>query len=232
MIRIVCISDTHLQHDFILPEGDILIHAGDLTFQGNVPEISMAAQWLRSIYDSKRFKHIIVVPGNHDWLAEKNPGLMRMLMEDAGCIYLDHRPTEVMGLRFFGSGYTPRFFDWALNVDRGPKLAALWEQIPEDTQVLVTHGPPAGVLDTVRRPRGERDNMNFSSVSKDQLRDAHVGCDDLANRTKRLKDLKLHVFGHVHAPGVVYGEKITYVNAATCNERYKAAHAPIVIELI
>lgn len=231
-MKIVCISDTHLQHDFSVPEGDLLIHAGDLTFQGDMPEIARAANWLKAIRVGGGFKEAVVIPGNHDWAAEKDPTIMRLLMEEAGCIYLDHKPAEVLGLRFFGSGYTPRFFDWALNVDRGPKLAALWAQIPDDTQVLVTHGPPMGRLDEVKRPDGDPDSMAYSLTPAVRHIMTHVGCADLRNRITQLTKLKLHVFGHIHRPGMERGaDGITYVNAAICDERYRAAHAPIIVNL-
>ena len=228
-MRLVIISDTHLQHGFNVPSGDILVHCGDLTFRGDLSEISRAAAWLKEL--RPRFKAVVVVPGNHDWMAEKDPGMMRMMMEGAGCVYLDHRPAVVEGIRFFGSGYTPRFFDWALNVDRGPRLAALWSQIPEDTQVLITHGPPMGRLDVVKRPNGDLDSMAYATTMKELHLDTHVGCADLAERIKSLPELRVHAFGHIHRPGIEIEGGVTYVNASICDERYKATHSPHIVEV-
>lgn len=222
-MKLVFISDTHLRHGFVIPEGDILIHSGDLTMSGSVPEVSKAVKWLENVALDKEFSSIVVIPGNHDWLAEKDPQLMKKMMEDAGLIFLNHESAIVDGIRFFGSGYTPRFYDWALNVDRGEEIARLWSQIPDDTQILVTHGPPYGKLDEVPI-RGEWEEWALGNKE-------HVGCWDLAHRIKKLKDLKIHSFGHIHRPGVVYGaDGVIYVNASTCNEEYEAAHTPIILD--
>lgn len=236
MTRIVCISDTHTRRDFKVPDGDILIHAGDLTFQGTLEEIAKEAQWLKALRIGGGFKSAVLIAGNHDWLAEKDPAMMRNLVEEAGWTYLDHQPAVVQGFRFFGSGYTPRFFDWALNVDRGPKLAALWAQIPEDTQVLVTHGPPHGRLDEVNRPAGEMDANDFGSFGRgDKSRShqrTHVGCVDLWRRLQDLKNLRLHVFGHIHRDGVEQSASgVTYINASVCDARYQATYKPKVLDV-
>jgi Icc-related predicted phosphoesterase len=221
-MRLVFISDTHNHIDFKIPKGDILVHSGDLTMMGRVPEVVKSAEWLGKLKDSHGFKAIVLVPGNHDWLAEKEPGLMRAAMEEVGVVYLDHKAAVVEGLRFFGSGYTPRFYDWALNVDRGPKLAALWAQIPDDTQVLITHGPPMGQLDTCPA----RDDDGYPNGLTE-----HVGCADLRDRIKDLKDLKVHAFGHIHRPGKTVVDGVAYFNASTCNERYKPVHEPQVFDI-
>jgi len=231
-MKIVCISDTHTRHDFRIPDGDLLIHAGDLTFQGSLEEIAKEARWLKAVRVGGGFKAAVVIPGNHDWLAEKDPAAMRHLVEEAGCVYLQHQTAEVLGLKIFGSGFTPRFFDWALNADRGEPLRRLWAQIPDDVQILVTHGPPRGILDVVKRPFGAADDEDYSfSRPGRELLDTHVGCSDLADRVAQLKDLKLHVFGHIHKPGIEIHDGVTYCNAAICDESYRAAHAPAVIEI-
>ena len=229
-MRIVCISDTHTTRP-VIPDGDLLICAGDLTFRGTIEEIAKEAKWLKAIRISGGFKDAVVIGSNHDWLAERDPAMMRLLMEEAGWTYLDHQPAVVQGLRFFGSGYTPAFFNWALNVPRGPKLAALWAQIPDDTQVLVTHGPPYGRLDWAKRSDGDPDSQVFSGP-RDRHLTTHVGCNDLRNRITGLKDLRLHVFGHIHKSGVEVGaDGITYVNASVCNGQYDAVYSPIVVDL-
>jgi Icc-related predicted phosphoesterase len=228
-MRLVFISDTHLRHDFEIPKGDILIHAGDLTMMGSVEEVTRVSKWLKKVRVKGGFKACVVIPGNHDWMAEKDPVFMRLMIEEAGCIYLQHQPAVVEGLRFFGSGYTPRFYDWALNVDRGAKLAALWSQIPDDTQILVTHGPPKGRLDGCPRA----DYSDYGTYGRQPLRywTEHVGCADMRDRIANLKDLRIHAFGHIHRPGVEQGaDGITYVNASTCDESYKAVHKPTVLE--
>ena len=237
MPRLVCISDTHLEHGkLVVPEGDILVHAGDLTMMGSVPEVGRATLWLEQAKAAGKFRHVVVIPGNHDWLAERDPGTMRAMVEAAGAIYLQHQPAVVMGLRFFGSGYTPAFMGWALNVARGPRLAYLWSQIPDDTEVLVTHGPPRRILDSVTRyDLGDRayDHMNdkwLDGCSGD-TRGESMGCAALAHRVKTLLDLKLHVFGHRHRSGLVVKDDVTYANASVVSESYILTYPPQVIDL-
>lgn len=235
-MRLVFISDTHQQHDQIPLGGGTLVHAGDLTFHGTVEEVAKETRWLKAIRVSGGFEEAVFVPGNHDWLAETDPAMMRNLVEEAGWRYLDHRPAVIGGFRFFGSGYTPRFYDWALNVERGPALARLWAQIPDDTQILVTHGPPHGHLDEVNRPAGEMDAEDFGAFGRGDYKRCHkrthVGCADLAQRIQSLKDLKVHAFGHVHEPGIEVGANgVTYINASTCDQSYKAVHKPIVLDI-
>jgi Icc-related predicted phosphoesterase len=231
-MRLVLISDTHSRHDFKIPEGDTLLHAGDLTFTGSLSEISREAQWLKEVKSGLGFKNIIVVPGNHDLMADDDPAMIRSLFEEAGCIYLQHQPCTIDGLNFFGSGYTPEFGQgWAMNVPRGDKLAALWSQIPEETNVLITHGPPRGRLDECRRS----DSSGWGTLYGDDMRYIieHVGCWDLANRISNLKQLRLHVFGHIHHKyGIETGaDGIIYANASICDPSYTAKNAPHVVDL-
>lgn len=230
MPRLVFISDTHLQHDFSIPDGDVLFHCGDLTWEGSISEIRKAAMWLKSVRIGGGFRDVVVTPGNHDWLAERDPDLMRTLITEAGCTYLHHKPAVVQGMKVFCSGYTPAFYDWALNVKRGPELARLWAQIPDDTEVLVTHGPPYGRLDEVQRS----DESDYGVYGREPIRyiKENVGCKDLKRRIEDLKQLKVHAFGHIHRPGIEIGaDKVTYINAAICNEDYKPVHPARVLDL-
>jgi Icc-related predicted phosphoesterase len=128
--RIICVSDTHGQHAGLpLPDGDILIHAGDFMTYGNSP-------------------HKIVIAGNHDRLFESHPIPARALITNA--IYLKDSGVEVEGLKFWGSPVQPPFNNWAFNVQRGAPIRKHWDKIPMGTDVLATHGPPFGILDQSR----------------------------------------------------------------------------------
>ena len=122
---------------------------------------------------------------------------------------------ELEGLKFWGSPWTPVFFNWAFNLERGDAIAERWGRIPDDTDVLITHGPPAGILDKIISPTGI----------------ICPGCDDLAERVAGLS-LKLHIFGHIHEG---YGQEqigdCLHVNASTCNDSFKPLNPPIVIDL-
>ena len=206
-MRIVCISDTHERHDRIdLPDGDLLICAGDVTANGNVASLTRFARWMQR----QPHAHKILIAGNHDYCFERD-GASELRRSAPDVHYLQDSGVVIDGLRIWGSPWQPRFYDWAFNLDRGPQLAAKWALIPADTDILITHGPPHGTLDLT--PRGDR-----------------AGCEALAERLKDLR-VRLHVFGHIHhSYGVVESEKRISVNASICDEHYVAAHKPIVVD--
>lgn len=209
-MRIVCISDTHGLHDqVVLPEGDVLVHAGDMTGRGEESAVAAFGAWFRR----QPHPHKVLVAGNHDFLFERDPARARELVEGDGVHYLEDAGVEILGRRFWGSPWQPWFHDWAFNLERGAPLAERWALIPEGTEVLVTHGPPMGVLDVVAR--GGR----------------AVGCEALADRMGEL-DVSLHVFGHIHeATGhVVDPEGRVAVNASTCTLAYRPTNAPVVLD--
>ena len=206
-MRIVCISDTHNAHnEKFVPEGDNLLHAGDLSGRGTAPEIIAFNRWLGSL----PHPHKIVVAGNHDFLFERQPQTAEMLITNA--IYLNNSAVEIAGLRVWGSPVTPWFHDWAFNRRRGADIRRYWEMIPAETDILVTHGPPHGLLD--------------KTFTGDQ-----VGCRDLLEFVWRVKP-KIHLFGHIHEGyGQLETDGITFVNASIMDLNYKPVHQPIVIDL-
>jgi len=221
-MKIICISDTHCRLRKVkVPKGDLLLHSGDLTFRGDIQEISQELQELGRI--AKNFKHgCVFICGNHDFLGERNPTLMKQMALDHGLTYLDHSSVEIEGIKIFGSAYTPEFCNWAYNVPRGAPLKAKWAQIPDDTNVLLTHGPAMGILDGVER---------FDPMTRESEIE-HVGCYDLYDRIQELKQLQLHVFGHIHLGyGQVKKGNVTYINASVCTEEYKPLNVPITFEL-
>ena len=206
-MRLVLISDTHRKHGHLaLPDGDVLVHAGDATSMGTVPEIAEWNEWL----GRQPHRHKVVIAGNHDWLFERDPAIARGLLTNA--TYLEDGGVTLEGLRFWGSPWQPRFFRWAFNLDRGAPLREKWERIPAGTDVLITHGPPQGILD--RTWHGES-----------------VGCEELAPIVARLRP-RLHVFGHIHeSHGRLDRDGTTYVNASTCDAREKPTNPPVMVDL-
>ena len=132
-----------------------------------------------------------------------------------GVTYLRDSAVTIEGIKLWGSPWQPWFFDWAFNLQRGPEIARKWDLIPDDTQVLVTHGPPQGVLDeTSRKPPQS------------------VGCEALSERIAALPLLKLHVFGHIHeAYGTRVRDGCTFVNASICDVRYSPVNSPVTLDL-
>jgi Icc-related predicted phosphoesterase len=220
-MRLVSISDTHCNLSEVkLPEGDILIHSGDLTFSGSVKETEKELFELGK-YRAK-FKAIILVEGNHDFLGERNEKIMGQLCEDNGITLLRDSSAVVEGIKVYGSPYQPEFGRWAWNLPRGKALKDKWDLIPEDVQLLITHSPPKSILDGVARF-----NRRIGEYELE-----HVGCVDLYNRVKELKSLRGHFFGHIHSGrGMVKIGKINFVNSSICTERYKPTNEPIVIDI-
>jgi Icc-related predicted phosphoesterase len=187
---IVAISDTHGYHDRLeVPDGDVLIHAGDITERGRLEEVEAFDRWLAQL--PHRYK--IVIAGNHDFCFQHRPGDARALMRHA--TYLQDEAVDVEGVKFYGSPWQPEFCDWAFNLPRGPALAAVWAKVPDDTRVLITHGPPLGIGDKTHRG-------------------PHAGCEDLLQRVRQVRP-PLHVFGHIHEGAGRYEvEGTTFVNAS------------------
>lgn len=207
-IRLILISDTHEQHEALgtLPEGDVLIHAGDYTYTGSKAAKAKFLDW----FYSQPHKQKIFVAGNHDFKEPKAPSSVSM--DGTTTHYLFDSEIEIEGVKFWGSPYTPRFGDWAFMYDREEGLH-LWDKIPTGTDVLITHGPALGFRDRVAGYREQ------------------VGCLGLRNAIMEIKP-KLHIFGHIHGS---YGEETFngthFVNASICNEAYKPVNEPIVVDL-
>lgn len=211
MPRIICLSDTHnFTGQLSVPGGDILIHAGDATIRGTIDEIVLFNEWFANL----PHPHKIFVAGNHDWLFETNNSFARKLLDSSIC-YLQDSFVEIQNLKIYGSPWQPRFFDWAFNLNRGAELAKKWKLIPDDTDILITHGPPFGILDEVPR-------QHFIE---------NTGCEELRKRVEEIRP-NLHVFGHIHG-GYGATEKfgVRFVNASNCDESYEPVNAPIVIDL-
>lgn len=220
-MRIVCISDTHQEHQRLrIPDGDLLVHAGDFCSLGTEREIHKFAKWLRSLPHRSK----VIVAGNHDRFFEQQPGLARLYLEEPGVTYLQDSGLQIEGVRFWGSPWQPWFMDWAFNLPRkGEALRQRWNLIPVDTDVLVTHCPPHGVLDQVRPRR--------TSFGVEEEGSGPLGCEELRIRLPAVKPA-LHVFGHIHdGYGVMRHGKTTFANACICTEDYEPTNIPLVFDL-
>lgn len=210
-MRFVCISDTHGLHLHIpdIPDGDVLIHAGDSLGQGTLENVEDLNDWLGTL----PHKHKIVIAGNHDWAFQDTPKEAKAVLTNA--VYLEDSGTEIDGIRIWGTPWTPVFMHWAFMLERGQPLRDRWRLIPENTQVLITHGPPCGIGDEVVMD-GDRHN---------------VGCTDLLNRIDDLS-LSAHIFGHIHEG---YGQSsrgnTRLLNASICTERFQPVNPPLVWDI-
>ena len=240
--RITCISDTHNMHKKItndLPGGDILIHAGDVSSIGRMSEIKSFIKWFSSL----PYKLKVFIAGNHD-LNFHSEQLFRMnssyydraIYDDAGAIgkpqwleellsslpadvvYLETQSYEWDGIKIWGSPYSPTYgMDWAFNADRGHDINQIWSQIPNDTDIVITHSPMYGYND-----RASNTNQN-------------VGCADLYHRLKEVQP-HLHVCGHIHEAvgwktiGLANWYALHTFNACSCNLRYECINRPITFD--
>lgn len=207
-LTLVLISDTHGKHrQFAIPDGDVLIHAGDIMTSGwDSSEIRDFDAWLGKL----PHKNKLVIAGNHDWLFEKHRSTRNLL---TNVTYLEDSGIEIDGMKFWGSPIQPEFMNWAFNRRRGEEIKKHWDLIPKDTDVLITHGPPAGFRDWAKAGHPS------------------LGCQDLRRAVFDIKP-KLHVFGHIHGG---YGEdhdgSTHFVNASLLDEAYRPTNEPIVVEL-
>ncbi|KAI6164301.1 Metallo-dependent phosphatase-like protein [Pisolithus thermaeus] len=206
--RFVCISDTH-SGIFRLPPGDVLLHAGDLSSYGALPQLTRTIDWLKSLEHPVKITGIIllllltacinsIIAGNHDvnyihtdraamltasQLIQYARTTVRSLAS-AGLYYLEHEPLHFTApsgkvWKVYGSPAAPIHLEGAFQYASSTEAKAIYQCIPEDTEILITHTPPYRTLDKTRKGK-------------------HVGCQVLASRLKRLRHCRLHVFGHIH----------------------------------
>ena len=205
-MRIVLVSDTHgLHRQLEVPSGELLIHAGDFTFYSKPPSIvSDFNGWLGSL----PHRHKLVIPGNHEFALEepRNQGAI------ANAILLVDSGVEVEGIRIWGSPVTP-LYGGAFGMSRAADRKRHWARIPEGLDILITHGPPLGILD--HGPRSER----------------HEGCPELREAVLQARP-RVHVFGHIHAGyGTLRTPDTLFVNASLLGEDGSLSRKPIVIDL-
>ncbi|KGE16217.1 metallophosphatase domain-containing protein [Sphingobacterium deserti] len=209
-IKVVAISDTHGCHRLLkLPKGDIIIHAGDISQSGGQAEVLDFLDWFAKL----NFKHKIFIAGNHDFLFENAHPDVILNMIPKGVTYLNDAEVEVEGFKIWGSPITPWFNNWAFNRDRGDDIKKHWDLIPLDTDILITHGPPLGILDET--VYGQR-----------------TGCEDLLERIETVKP-KYHIFGHIHEDyGSFTKGEITFINASVLDNWYDLRNKPVEISVV
>jgi Icc-related predicted phosphoesterase len=216
-MRIVCISDTHsLHNDVEIPKADVLLHAGDFTGNGSASHVISFLRW----FSSQPADIKICVAGNHDEYCEREPEIVKNLFKDHGVIYLkDEEYILPNNMKLYGTPFVPKFCNWSFMYPRAEMEEKVWSKVPYDTNILLTHGPARGILDSIEIFWGED----------------HVGCVAMLSKVKRLKDLRLCVFGHIHQS---YGTKTmfkkpacTFVNASICTEDYEPLNKPIIVEI-
>jgi Icc-related predicted phosphoesterase len=208
-MRIIAVSDLHGQLPDI-PSCDLLLLAGDLCPVEN-HDLRFQSEWLDT--DFRRWlsavpaRKIVGIAGNHDMIFQD---ASHLLPHDLPWTYLQDQETKWEGLRIWGTPWQPWFFNWAFNA-QPQQLQAVWHKIPEDTDILIVHGPPLGYGDGVPQRNGEV---------------RHCGCPFLLQRIEEVRP-RLVVFGHIHeGRGQWQLGDSTLANVTLLDERYAAVHAP------
>lgn len=220
--KITVISDTHGKHKQItkdLPGGDILIHAGDISSMGYEHEVQQFCKWFDNIdnYDTKVF-----IAGNHDWGFQNNVERIQEIVnsyktidyiqDDSFSLYFNSPNDEFPedNIHFYGSPWQPEFYNWAFNLPRnGSELMEKWNNIPDNTDILITHGPAWGYVDQV--------------IGKTE----HLGCELLTQRIKTIKP-KIHICGHIHSGhGYKFDGDTHFINASVLDEDYVYTYKPL-----
>jgi len=216
---ITLISDTHLKHNEItqdLPGGDLLLHAGDISSMGYQHEVQQFCKWFNNV---DNYNHKIFIAGNHDWGFENNvEKIMEIVNSYKTVNYIQDETIQVNNgdkmVNIYGSPWQPEFYNWAFNLPKNDvELAAKWDAIPDNTDILITHGPAFGVLDTVAGKMWD-----------------NLGCQLLTNKIKSIKP-KIHVCGHIHSGyGYYFDGDTHFINASVLNEAYQYTNKPITID--
>lgn len=225
-MKIVVISDTHEKHRKLeIPECDVLIHAGDVTTDFGKIAVNKKETFQDFIewFDNQPAKHKLFIAGNHDFCLYYEEYKIRRDFERMipdSITYLRDREKIIDGVKFWGTPWQPNYCSYAFNITEDEKRAEFINQIPLDTNVLITHAPPYGILDKIWTPPEEE---------WERPKKRNVGCKAIKSRISELKDLKLHVFGHIHqTSGLTKKSGIMYANAAMCGKiPYDIVHDPI-----
>ena len=228
-MRILFTSDSHsLQNEIPkqwLKEADAICHSGDICLKGTHQEAVAFMKWFSEL----PYEHKLFTVGNHDICFDPTHRRYKYFKEDFDRVYpekiddireiipdnimlLDNSGIEIEGLKFWGYPQTPEFCSWAFNIPRGEAMTEFTGQIPLDTDILLTHGPPRGILDMTMR--GE-----------------YVGCEQLLERIKEVKPL-VHSFGHIHeARGKVVDGDTLFLNSSVVNLNYFVVNQPHLVEI-
>ena len=224
------ISDTHSAHLKIpqnwFYESDIAVCGGDFTNIGGYDDCISFQKWFSEL----PCRYHVLIAGNHDLSFDiENKGKIRefssknpkdndwnlcksVITECKKLIYLEENSVEIEGLKIWGSPYSPFFCNWGFPTTEDDREYR-WSKIPKDHHIIITHGPPIGILDTLY-------NGNTS------------GCSELYKRIFETKPL-VHIFGHIHeAYGILKKDNIIFLNASILNFHYKVQNLPIYIDFI
>ncbi|KAL0570911.1 hypothetical protein V5O48_011051 [Marasmius crinis-equi] len=232
--RFVCISDTH-SNIYTVPKGDVLLHAGDLSSWGSKAQLKQTVDWIASL---EGFQVKILVGGNHDLCLDGNWGTS--YSGGSGTSYEEQEHEEAMalitseevlekGVRYlcheqldfttkegrkwviYGSPAAPVYALGAFQYKNSKEAEEIYQCIPDDAEILLTHTPPHNILDKTRKGKA-------------------AGCQVLKSvlDSGRLRKLRLHVFGHIHE---AHGAEVRKNGTAEVNAAVAWGGQPIIVDL-
>lgn len=211
-IRFVLISDTHTRENTLpIPDGDVLIHAGDVLFHNGDRKKSASIQQFNDWATAQRPPIRILIGGNHDQTLE-DMGREKAKQAFSAGQYLQDESLLLSGIRIYGSPFSIPYWGKPTHSDAFNN-AKLLAGIPDDIDILVTHGAPKGFFDVIELKKNGWLPMGYSPGLY------NVGSPDLAERVRQVRP-KVHVFGHVHKPlpRVVKQDGTIYINACSVQE--------------
>ena len=196
----------------------MVVHCGDESESGDVWVNELEARDFLDWYSALNIPVKILVPGNHSTAIEKG------LIDEAEypkVKFIIHSQFEYQGIKIFGSPYTPEFFTWAYMRPR-EELDKYWQTIPDAIDILITHGPPKGILDVAR--------------DIDTREPVHVGSKSLARHVKERIRPRFHAFGHIHDSlmkqnfGTLKLGETLYINCACCGATGQLDHHGVIVD--
>jgi len=200
-MKIAAISDTHGRQGWVIPDCDVFVHAGDITAGGSYAEMMQFIVAIEKRLKQGGIEHVLLVPGNHDQTCHAWMTGIRAATNDPRIHWLIDESFTYQGKTFWGSPWTPPFMDWFFMAEED-KLARIYESMPDVLDVLITHGPPWGILDP-----------GFQAP--------HVGSNALLEAVGKRR-IRHHVFGHLHGAGGMHLlQKTMFHNVAAVNEAYE-----------
>lgn len=209
-MKFVVISDTHGLHKNInLPHGDVLIHCGDITEEDTKEQVAEFLEWFSAL----PYQYKIFIGGNHDFFLDRNAEQFYKMIPK-NLIYLNNKGFQIGNIKLWGSPTVPDLIYWAFGKTRGAEMKEHWDYyLPtEPIDILITHTPPFGILDSPKRG-------------------GCLGCEELLKKVKA-NPPKYHLFGHIHgSSGILKKKDTTFINASIVHSRLGAIHSPAVFEL-
>ena len=212
-MKLACFSDTHGYHKTLnLPKADGIVFAGDLCAMSTITEIVSFITWFSKL----QYKYKIIVAGNHDIQIHSMLNWFLGLLTNTGIIYLQDSGINLKDKKIYGTPWSPIFMNWAFML-YSDELEYYYNKIPNGIDLLISHCPPYGILDT-----------SYNVVKMDL---EHYGSKELLSVVTKVSP-KHHIFGHLHdGYGDIKINNTHYYNVSICNDSYNPIGKVTIIDI-